>query len=50
MMCDSCKRKYKEDEEDFYECDTCDYYICEKCMKKQGKRCKKCGEGRLSQS
>lgn len=50
MMCDNCKRKFNEEEEEFYECNNCEYTICEKCMKKQGKRCKKCDEGRLSRS
>lgn len=47
MMCDHCKRKYDEDEEEFYECETCGYTICEKCKKRQGIKCKKCEEGRL---
>jgi hypothetical protein len=48
MMCDNCKRKFDDEEEVFYECSSCEYHICESCMKKKGKRCTKCSEGRLS--
>lgn len=48
MRCDSCKRSQEMHDEESYECDSCGYAICYACMKKQGKRCRKCTDGRLS--
>jgi hypothetical protein len=47
MICENCKNRFNQ-EQDIYSCENCPYTICEKCMKKQGKKCRKCENGRLS--